>query len=500
MNLAVVHTRALTGVDALPVTVEVHLSGGLPAMSIVGLAETAVRESKDRVRAAIVNSQFTFPVSKITVNLAPADLPKTGGRYDLAIALGVLAASGQLPVDALCGYEFVGELALGGSLRPVRGALPTAVAVAGSARTLIVPEQNAGEAALAGGANVLQASNLLQVIAHLTRQRCLPRGRKPHDLPPRGDAQDLEDVRGQHQAKRALEIAAAGAHNLLLVGPPGTGKTMLASRLIGILPPLDEAEAVESAAIASLGGRFDAQRWRQRPFRQPHHTASAVALVGGGSTPRPGEVSLAHQGVLFLDELPEFSRKVLEVLREPLENGCIVISRAAGKAEFPARFQLVAAMNPCPCGFAHDPQHQCRCSPTQIERYLSRLSGPLLDRIDLHVRVPRLSPAEIRDQPPAGCTSQQVRARVSAARHRQLKRCGKLNAHLSNAETERHPVHPNALQLLDEATHRLQLSPRAYHRTLRVARTIADLADSEGMIMAHVAEAIALRGERPTNP
>jgi magnesium chelatase family protein len=496
MTLAVVQTRALTGVDAFPVAVEVHLSGGLPAMSIVGLAETAVRESKDRVRAAITNSQFDFPQRKIIVNLAPADLPKTGGRYDLAIALGVLAATGQLPVAALRGYEFVGELALGGALRSVRGALATAVAVADSAHTLIVPAENASEAALAGRVKVLQAASLLQVVAHLTGQCRLQPGIRPDESAHPNDGRDFDDVRGQHQAKRALEIAAAGAHNLLLVGPPGTGKTMLASRLTGILPSLSETEAVECATIASLGSRFDAQTWRRRPFRQPHHTASAVALVGGGSTPRPGEVSLAHHGILFLDELPEFNRQVLEVLREPLENGRIVISRAAGKAEFPARFQLVAAMNPCPCGYAHDAQRQCRCSPGQIERYLSRLSGPLLDRIELHVHVPRLSPMELRNATAPGGDSQQVRSRITAARARQLLRCGKLNAHLSNTETERHRVHPQALQLLDDATQRLQLSPRAYHRTLRVARTIADLDDREDIVVTHLAEAITLRGDR----
>jgi len=401
MNLALVHSRARTGVRAPAVRVEVHLSGGLPRFSLVGLPEAAVREAKDRVRAAISCAQYEFPARVITVNLAPADLPKDGGRFDLPIALGILAASGQIPLEALNEYEFVGELGLTGELRAIDGVLPAALGAAHAGRKLIVPEGNGAEAALASQAEACTARTLLEVCAMLGGRKQLPRATP---LPVvRTASVDLADVRGQAHARRALEIAAAGGHHLLLIGPPGCGKTLLASRLPGLLPEASEEEALEAAAIASVSGRgLNPARWRERPFRAPHHTASAIALVGGGSEPRPGEISLAHQGVLFLDELPEWDRRALEVLREPLESGVVTISRAARQSEFPARFQLIAAMNPCPCGWAGDASGRCRCSPDMVKRYRSRISGPLLDRIDLHVPVPRLRPSELRPtRPPA---------------------------------------------------------------------------------------------------
>ncbi|HIP53637.1 MAG TPA: ATP-binding protein, partial [Chromatiales bacterium] len=400
MSLATLISRARAGVRAPLVNVEVHLSNGLPSLSIVGLPEMAVRESKDRVRGALLNSQFEFPARRITINLAPADLPKEGGRFDLPIALGVLAASGQIPAEALGRYEFIGELALSGELRPVKGVLPVALAARQAGRALLVPDGNAAEAALVEGVEVIPARHLLQVCAHLGGvERIAPAVPPPAAEDEKGP--DLADVRGQQHAKRALEVAAAGGHNLLMIGPPGTGKSMLAERMAGILPPMTEQEALETAAVLSVSNQgFDASLWRRRPVRSPHHTASGVALVGGGGNPRPGEISLSHSGILFLDELPEFDRKVLEVLREPLESGTITISRAANQAEFPARFQLVAAMNPCPCGYLGDEEGRCRCTPDQIHRYRGRISGPLLDRIDMHVEVTRLLPSELRGPPP----------------------------------------------------------------------------------------------------
>ena len=493
--LAKIHSRAQAGVDAPAVTVEVHLSNGLPALNIVGLPEAAVRESKDRVRSALINSRFDFPARKLTVNLAPADLPKEGGRFDLPIALGILVASGQLDAEPLKGLEFLGELSLSGELRPVRGALPAALKARKAHRALLLPMENADEAALVSGVEIIAARHLLDVCAHLTgRQRIAPHvssltGRQPH-------YEDLADVRGQHQAKRAVEIAAAGGHSLLFVGPPGTGKSMLASRLPGILPPMSEDEALETAAVISISDSgFGADTWRKRPYRNPHHTASAVALVGGGSFPRPGEISLAHHGVLFLDELPEFDRKVLEVLREPLESGSIVVSRAARQAEFPAAFQLIAAMNPCPCGYLGDPSGRCRCTPDQIQRYRSKVSGPLLDRIDLHVEAPRVGHEALRpDTPPDGEASQVVAERVRAARERQLQRQAKPNARLGTREINKHcKPDPQGQRLLERAMDQLGLSARAYHRILKVARTIADLAGSEDVGSTHVAEAVGYR-------
>lgn len=498
MALATVHSRAQTGLVAPSVAVEVDLAGGLPALAIVGLPETEVKESKDRVRAAIKNSGYQFPSRRITVNLAPADLPKEGGRFDLAIALGILAASGQIPVDALTEYEFLGELSLSGALRGVRGALPAALAAESAKRRLILPRPNGTEAALAGEGCAFVAAHLSDVAASLA-------GTQTHWQPAMAELQaavgqpgpDLSEVRGQSQAKRALEIAAAGGHSLLMIGPPGAGKTMLASRLPGLLPPMSREHALEVAAIASIShGGFSPDRWRQRPFRAPHHTASGVALVGGGSTPRPGEITLAHRGVLFLDELPEFDRRVLEVLREPLESGHIVISRAARQSEFPAAFQFVAAMNPCPCGYLGDESGRCHCTPERIERYRARISGPLLDRIDMHLNVAPISTAVLM----APCSdadaesSTAVQKRVVRARSRALARSGDSNSALTPAilDTCCSPSR-EARQLLERAIERLGLSARGYHRILRVARTIADLAGHEGIEAADVAEAVGYR-------
>ena len=496
MSLAILYCRAQTGVKAPLVTVEVHLANGLPGLSIVGLPEMAVRESKDRVRGALLNSHFEFPARRITVNLAPADLPKEGGRFDLPIALGILAASGQLPKEVLSPYEFAGELALSGELRMVKGILPAALAARQAQRKLILPRDNAAEAALVEELDCYAAGHLLEVCAHLNGVSTLPLGQPVTEIDEPQALPDLAEVYGQHQAKRALEIAAAGAHSLLYIGPPGTGKSMLAARLPGILPPLSETEALESLAIRSVADSpFSAATWRQRPFRSPHHTASAVALVGGGSTPKPGEVSLAHHGVLFLDELPEFERRVLEVLREPMETGQITISRASQQAEFPARFQLIAAMNPCPCGYLGDGTDRCHCSSEQIVRYRGRISGPLLDRIDMHVEVPRQStPLLAQNKRKAEESSHVVLTRVLEARTRQQLRQGKTNQALVGSEVELYAT-PDAagVAVLQQAMERLGLSMRAYHRVLKVARTIADLQGVEGIESRHVGEAIALR-------
>jgi magnesium chelatase family protein len=492
--LALARSRARCGVQAPEVRVEVYFSGGLPHWNIVGLPEAAVRESRDRVFAAIVCAHLQFPQGRITVNLAPADFPKEGGRFDLPIAIGILAASGEVSPDALDAFEFLGELALTGELRPVEGALPAALAAARSGRALIVPHANGAEAALAGDCTVYVAHSLLEVVAHVNGVGALPQAMPPAEqVAP--TYPDLADVRGQLQARRALEIAAAGGHHLLLIGPPGCGKTLLASRLPGLLPEASEAEAVESATIASVSGHgLDPARWRQRRFRAPHHTASAVALVGGGAEPRPGEISLAHNGVLFLDELAEWDRRALEVLREPLESGVVTISRAARQREFPARFQLVAAMNPCPCGWAGDPSGRCRCPAESVARYRARLSGPLLDRIDLHLSVPRLAAHELRLDAPRGEATAAVRGRVVLARERQLTRAGKTNARLEQADLERHcALAKDEQRLLERAMESLQLSARATHRILRVARTIADLDGSARIGRAHLAEAIGYR-------
>ena len=495
MSLAVVHCRAQYGMDAPEVTVEVHLANGLPALSIVGLAEAAVRESKDRVRGALLNARFEFPARRITINLAPADLPKDGGRFDLPIAIGILAASGQIPSDSLGQYEFAGELALTGALRTIRGAMPMALKARHSQRSLILPLGNAAEAALALGSKVLGASHLLEVTAHLTGTTLLTGYTAVGVAPAVNTMPDMGDVRGQHQAKRALEVAAAGGHSLLFLGPPGSGKTMLASRLPGILPAMTEAEALETAALLSISHQgFSLERWKQRPFRAPHHTASGVALVGGGSHPMPGEISLAHHGVLFLDELPEFDRRVLEVLREPLESGHITISRAARQAEFPARFQLIAAMNPCPCGYLGDPGGRCRCSGDRVRNYRARISGPLLDRIDMHVEVPRIGHAILHQPQTPGETSACIQSRVQDARQRQLLRSGCANAHLAPGQVQTLcQLQEKDMKLLELAMERLNLSARGVHRILKLARTIADLAGAEIIASAHVAEAIQYR-------
>ncbi|MCY1397829.1 Competence protein ComM [compost metagenome] len=493
MSLAIVHSRAQVGVVAPAVTVEAHLANGLPALTLVGLPEATVKESKDRVRSAVLNSRLDFPARRITLNLAPADLPKDGGRFDLAIALGILAASGQIPAAALQDVECLGELALSGSVRAVQGVLPAALAARDAGRALVVPRENAEEACLASGLRVFAVEHLLQLVAHFNGQEPIGPYKSDGLLLISKPYPDLSEVQGQLAAKRALLVAAAGAHNLLFSGPPGTGKTLLASRLPGLLPPLDEREALEVAAIQSVASHAPLNSWPQRPFRHPHHSASGAALVGGGSRPQPGEITLAHHGVLFLDELPEFDRKVLEVLREPLESGEIVIARARDKVRFPARFQLVAAMNPCPCGYLGEPSGRCRCSSDQIQRYRNKLSGPLLDRIDLHLTVAREATA-LMPTPSHGETSADAAARVAEARHRQLKRQGCANAFLDLPGLRQHCKLSTADEKwLETACERLTLSLRAAHRLLKVARTLADLEQVEVIGRGHVAEALQYR-------
>ena len=496
MTIAIINSRASFGIEAPPVTIEIHLSPGNPLLSMVGLPETAIKESKDRVRSAIINSGFEFPARRITINLAPADLPKKdGGRFDLAIALGILIASRQIIVDDIFQYEFAGELALDGKLRPFSGVLPLALATKKANRILVLPQENAFEAALVHEVEILAAQHLLEVCAHLIGSKIIEPYKLELPTAVYSSEIDLADICGQEHAKRALEIAAAGGHSLLMIGPPGVGKTMLANRLVTILPEMSDDEALEVAAIYSISGKKNnLDSWKVRPFRTPHHTASGVALVGGSSPPRPGEISLAHNGVLFLDELLEFNRSVLEALREPLESKHITISRAAHQAKFPAGFQLVVAMNPCPCGYYGDSRSNCNCTADQIRRYRARISGPFLDRIDLWVLVSSLAKNALRCAPSKNVTSKEVKARVICARECAIKRAGKINAELTNKEIEKFCyLSAEDQTFLEDVIEKFKLSARSYHRIIKISRTIADLDGQELIQNQHLKEAVGYR-------
>ncbi|RKS84544.1 magnesium chelatase family protein [Orbus hercynius] len=493
MSLFTIYTRACIGIQAPKIDVEIHISNGMPSFTLVGLPEASVKEAKDRVRSALINSGFSFPSKKITVNLSPADLPKEGSRFDLPIAVAILAATAQIVTDTLHKYEFLGELALSGQIRAVKGAIPAAISAQKNDKVLIISNENESELSLIHNTNAMVCHNLTEISQHFSKQLLLSR---VVYRAPEAEAyieHDLQDIIGQEHAKRVLEIAAAGGHNLLLIGPPGTGKTMLASRLSSLLPPLNDQESLETTAIASLANQtHNLNNWRKRPFRAPHHSASSAALVGGGTIPKPGEISLAHNGILFLDELPEFSRKVLDALREPLESGEIIISRANAKITFPAKVQLIAAMNPSPTG--HYQGIHNRTPPQQIIRYLNRLSGPFLDRFDLSIEVPLLPKGALHQQRQQGESSRTIKKRIIKARDKQIKRNNKINSQLSTQDINQYClIKPEDNLFLEQALIKLGLSVRAWHRILKVSRTIADLDDKNDIERKHITEALSYR-------